>query len=78
MLAVVKNRAKGGDLFRRLSEKGPFSEEAGKKLFKQVLEGVEYLHSHNVTHRDLKVCCSNHHWFLLNSKTLIHFFCFGV
>ena len=49
-------RVKGGDLFRRLGDKGAYSEEAGKRLFKQLLEGVEYLHNHSVTHRDLKVC----------------------
>ena len=55
-IVLNNNRVKGGDLFRRLSDKGAFSEEVGKKLFKQLLEGVEYLHSHSVTHRDLKVC----------------------
>ena len=50
------NRVKGGDLFTRLRDEGAFSEEAGKKLFKQLLDAVGYLHSNNVTHRDLKVC----------------------
>ena len=51
----TSNRVHGGDLYRRLMEHGPFSEAGGKKLFQQLLEGVAYLHSQNVTHRDLKV-----------------------
>ena len=37
-----------------LNNEGPYSEESGKALFKQILEAVAYFHSMRITHRDLK------------------------
>ena len=31
-----------------------------KQLFRQILQGVQYIHSKNLLHRDLKVCNNSH------------------
>ena len=46
----------GGELFDRIVEKGSYTEKDASDLIRQILEGVEYLHSIDVCHRDLKVC----------------------
>lgn len=40
---------------RRVTEKGVFSETEAAFLTRQVLEGVAYLHSKGIVHRDLKL-----------------------
>jgi calcium/calmodulin-dependent protein kinase I len=44
----------GGELFQKIIESGHFSEEKATKIAKQVLEAINYLHSHDIVHRDLK------------------------
>lgn len=51
---VVMELAKGGELTDLLEQKGKFSEEWAKGVFKQVVSAVAHLHSKNVIHRDLK------------------------
>lgn len=34
---------------------GMYTEADAKVIFKQILRSLEYLHSHNVSHRDLKL-----------------------
>ena len=50
---IVLELAAGGNLLEHL-EHGPFPEPIAKNIFKQLLEGVEYLHAHDIAHRDLK------------------------
>jgi len=42
-------------LFDRIVEKGSYTEKDASLLIAQVLDAVEYLHSKDVVHRDLKV-----------------------
>ena len=48
-------RVSGGELFDRIVEKGSYTEQDASGIIKQVLEGVFYLHSMDIVHRDLKV-----------------------
>ena len=44
----------GGELFDRLDQEGNFSEENARIIFKQIMEAINYCHTHNIAHRDLK------------------------
>ncbi|XP_033758594.1 serine/threonine-protein kinase Chk1-like [Pecten maximus] len=46
--------ASGGELFDRIEPDIGMSQGDANKYFKQLMAGVEYLHSRGVTHRDLK------------------------
>ena len=44
----------GGSISSLLQKYGPFSEDLVKIYARQILDGLEYLHIHNVIHRDIK------------------------
>ena len=44
----------GGDVFDRIVQRNHYSEKDARDLAKILLEGVSYLHSHKIAHRDLK------------------------
>eukprot|EP00039_Didymoeca_costata_P032933 m.39939 g.39939 ORF g.39939 m.39939 type:complete len:510 (-) comp9611_c0_seq1:1400-2929(-) len=44
----------GGELFDYILERGKLVEPEARKLFQQIISGVEYCHRHMVVHRDLK------------------------
>lgn len=48
-------RVSGGELFDFLAQKESLSEEEATEFIKQILDGVQYLHSKNIVHFDLKV-----------------------
>jgi calcium/calmodulin-dependent protein kinase I len=51
---IVTDLAGGGELFTQLLAKGSYTEKDASSMVKQVLEGVEYLHSLDVSqHFDL-------------------------
>lgn len=55
MCVCVFCRVSGGELFDFLAQKESLSEEEATQFIKQILDGVQYLHSKRITHFDLKV-----------------------
>ena len=51
---IAQEMIAGGELFDYVANSGPFSEEICKYFFKQMLQGVHYIHSKGFSHRDLK------------------------
>ena len=51
---IVMELLSGGELFNRIVEQGRFTEANAAALFAQILLSMEYLHSLNIVHRDVK------------------------
>lgn len=51
---IAQEMVPGGELFDYVANSGPFSEPICKYYFKQMLQGVHYIHSKGFSHRDLK------------------------
>lgn len=62
-------RVSGGELFDFLAQKESLSEEEATQFIKQILDGVQYLHSKQIAHFDLKV---QHNPFVLQ---LLYYIC---
>lgn len=54
-LAIVMEYAAGGELFERICTAGRFSEDEARYYFQQLVSGVNYCHSMQICHRDLKL-----------------------
>lgn len=55
MIYLVTEYASGGEIFDHLVRNGRMQEPEAKRIFRQIVYAVRYLHQHNVVHRDLKV-----------------------
>ena len=51
---IITEMLEGGELFEFITNQGSFIENDASRLMKQLLQGVNYLHSNNIIHRDLK------------------------
>lgn len=51
---LVQEICKGGELFDEVQKRGKFTERDAAVLVKQILQCMNYCHSHNIIHRDLK------------------------
>mmetsp|Transcript_51584 Transcript_51584/g.122737 ORF Transcript_51584/g.122737 Transcript_51584/m.122737 type:complete len:512 (+) Transcript_51584:66-1601(+) len=52
---MVMELVKGGELASFIADGGRLSEDVARSVMKQVVKGLEYIHSKDVLHRDLKV-----------------------
>ncbi|CAO3620915.1 unnamed protein product [Cunninghamella blakesleeana] len=51
---IVTDLASGGELFQQILTKGSYTERDACHLIYQVLNGLAYLHEHDIIHRDIK------------------------
>ena len=53
-LSIFMEYMEGGSIQEWVSRKGAFSEEEVRRLCRQILEGLVYLHNKKIIHRDIK------------------------
>lgn len=54
LLIIIMEYIPGGDLGKIISDEGAFPEDMTQTMSKQLLSALGYLHTNNITHRDVK------------------------
>jgi len=72
-LMIVMEYINGGDLRSFVRKKKRIDESTAKFIFRQLIEALEYLHSKNIVHRDIKL--DN---ILINNFSVIKVFDFNL
>ena len=54
-ILFVIEMCSGGDLLNYVRKRRRLKEDVAKYLFKQIVEGLQYCHSKNIVHRDIKL-----------------------
>lgn len=54
VIYLVLELAAGGELFDRIIQRGKFTEDETRYIFRQVFSALQYLHVHSIVHRDIK------------------------
>lgn len=52
---LVFEYARGRQLFDIVLDNGPMDEKDARRIFRQILSGVDYIHKNSIVHRDLKI-----------------------
>jgi len=52
---LVMEYVEGGELFNLVNDQEGLKEEDARRLFRQIISGIEYCHQNLVAHRDLKL-----------------------
>lgn len=55
ILNIFQEWVAGGSVSSLLKQLGPFSISVVRSYTTQILQGLDYLHSHHIIHRDIKV-----------------------
>jgi len=54
VICIALELATGGELFDYVALTGRFDEQTARFYFRQLLDGLDYVHQRGITHRDLK------------------------
>ena len=54
-LIMIMELARGGELMEYVQKKGKLDEKEARKILLQIVNAIQYCHSHGVVHRDLKL-----------------------
>jgi len=52
---IIMEYINGGNLFSFVKKRRKLSEKISKFLFRQIIEGIQHIHSKNIVHRDIKL-----------------------
>lgn len=59
---IVMEYLSGSNLCSYVKAKRKLDEDEARVIFSQILESLEYIHSLNIVHRDIKLEASHHPW----------------